>query len=258
MTDGDYFGATNIPAGEAAALDAIASNFEAFPTTTRQKLANFPNWVRHRDLARFLHRAEIFRSVLTVPGAVFECGVLFGGGLASWLHLSEIYEPVNFTRRVYGFDTFAGFPNVHMHDVPDGEYIGDGYYRTGHFDVGHAEAALRELVPLIEQTRKVPQVRRAKLVKGDAAQTVLAELEADASLLVALLYLDMDLYEPTLAVLEACRPRMCGGAVVVFDELACADWPGETRALLDAFGGSVRGLRIERSPTVPHVAVLRL
>lgn len=253
----DYFSTAAIPAGERAALEAISANFESFPTSTQQKLANFPNWVRHRDLARFLYRAEIFRSVVNVPGAVFECGVLFGGGLASWLHLSEIYEPVNFSRRIYGFDTFEGFRDVGAEDRPDGARD-EAWYRAGHFDVGQCEVHLRGLVPLIEETRKVQRPDRVKLVKGDAAQTVGAELEADKSLLVALLYLDMDLYEPTRAVLEACRPRMPKGAVVVLDELCCPDWPGETQALLDVFGGSIRGLQIERSPTVPHMAVLRL
>jgi len=68
---------------EASALRKIAENFETFPISTQEKLANFPNWVRHRDLARFLAKYEIFKTILDVPGAIFECGVLYGGGFST-------------------------------------------------------------------------------------------------------------------------------------------------------------------------------
>ena len=49
---------------------------------------------------------------------------------------------------------------------------------------------------------------------------------------MSLLYLDFDLYEPT----KCAFPRMPKGAVVAFDELNHAAWPGETMALLDTLG----------------------
>lgn len=251
----DFFETKNIKAGEAAALEAIAENFETFPISSQQKLANFTNWVRHRDIARFLYRAEIFQSILKVPGAIFECGVLFGTGVSTWFHLSEIYEPVNFTRRIYGFDTFSGFPGVAKEDIPEGK-AGDEVYQKGFFDISHVRDHMFDLFPLLEETRKIPQVKRVKLVQGDASETVPATLNADSSLLVALLYLDMDLYEPTKKVLEACLPRMCKGSVIVFDELATVEWPGETQALLEQF--DLNTITLERSPIVPHIGVLRL
>ena len=48
--------------------------------------------------------------VLDVKGSVVECGVNSGFGFMSWLKFSSILEPVNLTRRIYGFDTFDGFP----------------------------------------------------------------------------------------------------------------------------------------------------
>jgi hypothetical protein len=46
------------------------------------------------------------------------------------------------------------------------------------------------------------------------------------------------------------------GAVLVFDELGQADWPGETLAVLETVG--LRNLRIERFPftSQPSFAVL--
>lgn len=252
----EFFNAARLRTGENITLDSIAHNFDTFPASTRQKIENFTNWSRHRDLARFLYRAEIFKSILTIPGCIFECGVLYGAGVSSWLHLSEIFEPVNFSRRIFGFDTFAGFPGVSKVDRPS-HWKNAAYYRKGHFNVSHAKASLFEVMTLLDKTRKVPQIPRVKLIEGDVAKTVPALLKSDKSILVSLLYLDMDLYAPTKAVLKACLPRMCKGSVIVFDELNCDDWPGETQAFVELLPRTSYA-SIERSPLVPHMAVVRL
>jgi hypothetical protein len=46
---------------------------------------------------------------MPVKGSIVECGVFKGFGLMSWAKLSAMLEPENFTRRIYGFDTFEGF-----------------------------------------------------------------------------------------------------------------------------------------------------
>ena len=60
---------------------------------------------------------------------------------------------------------------------------------------------------------------------------------------MSLLYLDMDIYEPTKVALEQFLPRIPKGGIVVFDELNSRNWPGETQAVLDGVG--ISKLRIE-------------
>ncbi len=72
----------------------------------------FPKYAKRQNLTRFLAQYEIFRRILPVKGSIVECGVFRGGGLMAWAKLSAILEPVNLTRRIYGFDTFAGFPGI--------------------------------------------------------------------------------------------------------------------------------------------------
>ena len=93
-------------AGEVAAIFAECSD----PVAT--KLDNFPKYVRRVPLKRFLAMYELFKLVLPVKGSVVECGVFRGFGTMTWAKLSAILEPENLTRRVYGFDTFAGFPTI--------------------------------------------------------------------------------------------------------------------------------------------------
>ncbi len=240
---------------EVDTLKKINSNFDTFPLETKEKLENFPNWVRHRDLARFLYKAEIYKSIIKVPGVIFECGVLYGGSLATWLHLGEIYEPVNYGRRVYGFDTFDGFPDVSEEDKPVNPKYPE-LYQAGTYSSEKAEKHIFELFPLIDKTRKIPQIPRIRLVKGDVCETVSQVLQEDKSILVAMLYLDLDLYKPTKEVLEACLPRMAKGSIICIDELCYEDWPGETQAVYDVL--NINNLTIERSPIVPNIGVIRL
>ena len=148
------------------------------------KVANFTNWARTRDLTRFLLREKLMQKILHVPGAIFECGVHWGGGVSSWLHLSEIYEPVAFTRRIFAFDTFKGFPDIKSEDISR-EYIS----KPGNFSVGDSADHVKNTLKAIEKSRKITNVTRLTIVEGDVRRTIKKTLKSDHSISIALLYL---------------------------------------------------------------------
>ena len=83
------------------------------------KMENFPKYVRRQNLTRFMVLYEIFKKVIDIKGSVIECGVNNGYGVMTWSKLSAILEPVNLTRKIYGFDTFQGFPGVSDEDLSE-------------------------------------------------------------------------------------------------------------------------------------------
>ena len=91
-----------------------------------------------------------------------------------------------------------------------------------------------------------------ELVVGDAMKTIPEYLQKNPHLVVAMLYLDFDLYEPTKLAIETFLPRMPKGAVLVFDELNQSQWPGETLAVMDTIG--LRNLQIQRFPFTPQLS----
>jgi hypothetical protein len=211
------------------------------------KLRNFPKYVPRQALSLLLAKHALFQRVLGIHGHLIECGVFLGAGLMTWSQFSAIYEPVNHVRRVVGFDTFTGFVGVHEKDR--GEPL--DYARQGGLATGAAED-LREAIRLYDLNRPVGHIPRVELVVGDACQKIPEYLRANPHVVVALLYLDFDLYEPTRVALETFLPRMPKGAVLAFDELNQAAWPGETLAVLETVG--LRKLRIERFPIVPQLS----
>ena len=54
---------------------------------------------------------------------------------------------------------------------------------------------------------------------------------------------DMDIYQPTKNVLEKVIPRLTRGSLLVFDELNCPEFPGETKALNDVLSINKIALR---------------
>ena len=64
-------------------------------------------------------------------------------------------------------------------------------------------------------------------------------------LIVALLFLDFDIYEPTKIALKNLLPRMSKGSILAFDEINNAGWPGETLALIEEIK-DLRNIKIEK------------
>jgi hypothetical protein len=230
---------------EALAGKRIAEIFDACPDALDVKLENFPKYARRKTVTRFLSLYEIFRRVLEVKGSIVECGVNRGFGLMSWGLFSSVLEPANLTRRVYGFDSFDGFPAIHSKDKNDFQTPEVGGLKAG------SDEELLRLIETFDTDRFLGHIDKIHLVKGDAAKTIPDFLKTHQHLVVSLLFLDFDLYEPTKAALTHFLPRMPKGAVIAFDELDNPIWPGETQALLDMVG--IGKLKIQRVPWDPYI-----
>nr|WP_090346070.1 class I SAM-dependent methyltransferase [Mycolicibacterium malmesburyense]CRL78693.1 MtfB protein [Mycolicibacterium malmesburyense] len=229
----------------------IQEFFDSSEGDVLAKLKNFPNYVPRQTLATFLAKNEIFRHIRDVHGHIVECGVFMGGGLMTWAQLSAIYEPYNHTRRIVGFDTFTGFPSEADQDVPPPD-ANLSFAKVGGLAVDGMEKDILHAISLYNLNRPLGHIDRVELVKGDAQETIPAYLDANKHTVVALLYLDFDLFEPTVTAIETFLPRMPKGAVIAFDELNQKYWPGETLAVLETVG--IRNLHIRRFPFTPQLS----
>ncbi len=230
---------------EREAATAYAQIFESSPDDLETKLQHFVKYIRRQDLTRLLARYELFKLILPAKGSIIECGVFRGFGVMAWANFSAILEPANLTRRVYGFDTFAGFPQVSEKDRNPARPPARGDLKA---DV-HDE--LIQLVKVFDQNRFLGHVGKVELVTGDATQTIPSFVKDHPHLVVSLLFLDFDLYEPTKAALQHFVPRMPAGAVIAFDELDNPLWPGETLALLETLG--LNRLQLRRFEFDPYI-----
>lgn len=229
-----------------------ADYFESSPLQTSLKLTNFAKYARRQDLSRFLAKNELFKLQIDVPGSIIECGCFAGGGLMTFAQLSSIYEPFNHQRRIYGFDTFTGFPSVNEKDA-------NKELQSRKSDLSTHEDIVSEIstaINLHDRNRPISHISKTELVVGDALKTIPAFIENNTHLLVSLLYLDFDLYEPTKLALQTFVSRMPKGAIIAFDELNTANYPGETIALLETLG--MRGVTLRKTQFDPYIAYIPL
>jgi len=179
------------------------------------------------SIQRFLARYELMKMIQDIPGAIIELGVCSGNGLMSLIHSHNVLQPTYRYREFYGFDTFEGFPSVHQNDIADIKWeIGD--FNNNSFN------RLTNIIDIHNSYYYLPT--NVQLIKGDANETIPIFLEDNKHVIISLLYLDLDIYEPTKTALIHFLPRMAKGSIIAFDELNWKSFPGETIAVLEELG----------------------
>ena len=203
----------------------------AAPIPREELLNHLVLFQDRRAISRILFLNEIYQRVIGIHGSIFELGVRYGPNLALFSSLRGIHEPLNANRKIVGFDTFTGFPDVARGRDAAGAKRGD-------FAVPNQyEKYLEHVLGLQEAMGPLENLRRFELVKGDATRTLDAYLKRHPETVIALAYFDLDLYRPTKECLKRILPHLNSGAVVAFDEVNVADFPGETLAFREVLGG---------------------
>jgi hypothetical protein len=202
-------------------------------------------FLKRQVLSRLLYQDLLYRKIVNVPGVICEFGVHWGATISTLVNLRGIHEPYNHSRVIYGFDTFSGFAEV---DAKDGGFSKSGDYSTSE---GY-EKELTEILSLQESFSPISHIKKFDLIKGDVTHTLPTWLEENPHAIISMAIFDMDVYKPTRTALELVLPRLTKGSLLVFDELNCPHFPGETSALDEVVG--LNNLRLQRFPHQPFCA----
>jgi len=194
-------------------------------------LSNLGLFLNSKNLSRILFMNYIYEKIIDIQGVVFDLGTRWGQNMSLFSSFRGIYEPYNRHRKIIGFDTFEGFPEV---TFEDGE---SDLMSPGNVTVSpNYENYLNQIMECHEQDNPLSHIKKFSIIKGDANMTVPEYFDSNPETIIALAYFDFDLYKPTAQVLEAIIPRLTKGSVLGFDELNDSDSPGETIALMEKIG----------------------
>lgn len=166
-------------------------------------------------------------STRSLGGAIAEVGVAKGETSA---FLLEHLVTTGDDRTLYLLDTFSGFTDRSVeHEISTRRKAKRDYDAFRYGDEARFRANLRGA-----------GYSRFRTIKGDAASFDWSSIAPIGALL-----LDIDLYQPTIAVLEAAYPHIAvGGGIVVDDCLPDTPWDGSLQAYKEFI--SQRGLPFER------------
>jgi Macrocin-O-methyltransferase (TylF) len=184
------------------------------------QIKNNRDWVMH-----LLYFKELYDLIANVDGDIVECGIGYGESLYKLCCLAY-FE--NKGRRIYGFDSFEGFPE------PSEEDRSPRAPRKGEWNVSTAKTICKSLETEIGKTFLQNNVT---LVKGFFAES----LHKYSGGKIAFLHLDVDLYRSYKETLEYFWPRVEKGGVVLFDEYKnqLIRFPGASKAIDEFLGDLV-------------------
>lgn len=172
-------------------------------------------------LAKLLAHYELYRRIVPLPGAVVELGVYKGASLMRFATFRRIVEN-DHGRPLIGFDAFGAFPRAEVEGEADRAFI-------DRFEDAGGEGISKDALTAALDAKGFDNV---ELVAGNVFETLPAYLSANPALRIAMLHLDMDVYEPTAFALERLLPHMVRGGLVVFDDYGMVE--GATRAAEEA------------------------
>ena len=205
--------------------------FRGTPLPAEHLMCNFGLYTRGSVLVKYLVINELYELIVNIPGIIMEFGTWWGQNMVLFENMRAIYEPFNKTRRIIGFDTFTGYSSFSEKDASSDVVDAGGYAVSKDY-----KSYLEELLSVHEGCNVLGHLRnRHKLIAGDVVETVPKYFEDHPETIVALAYFDMSLYKPTKVALEAIRPHLIPGSVVLLDELTWSDAPGEAIAFKEVF-----------------------
>jgi hypothetical protein len=200
-----------------------------------------------REWQQLAMYSEVLFQTKDLPGDIVEFGVGSGISLLSFWQLNRAMEgelPELAQRKIYGFDSFEGLPELTDFDNPSmghtkptqmvkGGYNGEGYLpKLFEFQKTHANIFL---------------------IKGWFNKTLPVFLKQNEHAAFSLIHIDCDLYESTRDSLTGVFERVVPGGVILFDEIFHPRFPGEAKAFWEVFNSSPlrREFSVRRASSMP-------
>ncbi len=197
-------------------------------------------WFSHKSrMNKMLAHYELYKTIITLPGHVFEFGVYKSASLVRFATFRDALEN-DFSRKIVGFDAFGKFPTDNLKVKADLDFI-EEFEGAGGYGLHKEE---------VEKVLTNKGFENFELVKGNVFDTLPEYLNCNPEVRIALLHLDMDVKEPTDLALELLYERVVPGGLIVFDDYNAVE--GETISV-DNFVKN-NGLKLEKLPFY-HVPV---
>lgn len=163
-----------------------------------------------RRILKLIDHYEVYKKIIKIKGDIIECGVFKGVSLIRMLTFRDLIEHQN-KRKVIGFDAFGKFPQ------PNKNYKNDDEDRS--FAKKHdKDIGLGINISVLKKYLKKKKIKNYQLIKGDVIKTLPKFKLKHRKLRIALLHLDLDVYEPTKFVLNTLYENIAKNGIILLDD----------------------------------------
>lgn len=196
-------------------------NDVANPNMSQKLFDSFNEFIMSSDSKIFnklVARTSLYNLVKDVPGDIVECGVFKGSGLYTFLKIKKLLNPHSL-KRVIGFDFFDTNQLLSNLNGIDKETM-SAFFNLRKFEYSSDYKTFLEEKLLKDGF----QPEDFELVKGDISVTSKSYAEEHPGLKISLLYIDLDLENPTYHTLKNLWKNISKGGIIVLDEYAHPKW----------------------------------
>jgi len=175
--------------------------YEATPTSC----THFPS---------LLHLANTVEHIVqnNIPGDFVECGVHMGG---SCMVMAGILKHYNSNRRILMYDTYDGVPVPNSSEITlEGDNLQNWYKENKLDEDGNSMWCYSSIDDVKYNMNSVGYDGEIQYIQGDVMNT----LPDNSSNSIALLRIDVDLYEPTQHVLEHLYNKLSNKGSLILDD----------------------------------------
>ena len=167
-----------------------------------------------RVFNKMVKKIEIYNEVKHVVGDIVEFGVFKGAGMALFLKLTKLYEPNSITK-IIGFDYFEPKQIINELSGINKDMMIDVLNRVDEHDLS-----------VTAVTKKLDSIQSSNymLVKGEAVSECKKYYEENPGARIKLLYMDLDVGEPTYNIMKILWNRIGKDGIIVLDEYGYHKW----------------------------------
>ena len=177
---------------------------------------NFYKLIPFSRIEKFIIQLELFKKSIKVRGDIIEFGVYKGSSLIRLISFNKIFNKKG--KKVFAFDVF--------HKFPTGTIKRDELQRKKFIeDAGENSISKQKLNNIL----KKKDFKNFRLIKGNVLKTIPNFLKKNKNLNFSFINLDLDLYEPSLLVLEKFYPKLSKNGIIMLDNFN--EFFGETKAV---------------------------
>ncbi len=210
----------------------LANLINSNPIPDNEKSFHTPLFLKRQELSKVLYFDYVYQQFLNTHGVIMEFGTRWGTNMVTLSNLRGIYEPFNYNRKIIGFDTFEGFKNTNTKEDGKHDIIKEGAFSVTENYTDY----LDQLLSIHQNESPLSHIKKYEILKGDAPVQLSKYLSENPQTIIAFAHFDFDIYKPTLDCLNIIKPHLVKGSMISFDELNDPNFPGETKAVNEAFG----------------------
>ena len=185
-----------------------------------------------------------------IKGDILDLGVFRGRSLIT---TALILKRLGSKKKVYGFDTFSGFPKLNRFDLRS-NFKKKKYFSLNHKresdrfwkikykinsknlninNISSSENFSNSSLNLINNKKKILKLDNIKIIKGNVAKTIPNFFKKNFNKKIMACNFDLDLYEPYKIALPLVWKNLSKGGYIHLDEFYSLKFPGPRIACMD-------------------------